>query len=266
MMMWRHDLSSFSHSLLKLLPSPAHGYRDSMTTTPRDYMKCTSPFILSLRLSVSVLAFHILCLISCGRSRCSGSRREESAEKLVNPQPLHMCSHGRVELQGQRLIVWETPQLDQFFKDNLRMTTSSQGGLMRWWTEEPCQPYILRASITLVFLSLLIEMCIIVVQHQSWVICNLFECIHSHLKSRFVRAQKTFSACSKMEGFHFVFSNCTKTCIYPCVFHQGLDYKVALVQPNHFPPITVVQSPHVQHPPSHNWKLSLDSTASKLRR
>lgn len=85
----------------------------------------------------------------------------------------------------------------------------------------------------------------------------------AHLKSGCPRAQKTFCACSKMEA---PIQYLAKTCIYQCVFHQGLDYEAAWLQPHHFPPITFAPSPHIQHPPSHNWKLSLDSAASELRR
>lgn len=67
-------------------------------------------------------------------------------------------------------------------------------------------------------------------------------------------------------GSNFVFSSCVKTCIYLCVFHQGLGCKAAWTPPHHFPPKSRAASSHIRHPGSHNWAISLDSTAPKLRR
>lgn len=67
----------------------------------------------------------------------------------------------------------------------------------------------------------------------------------------FFEASKPSAHCEI--GSNFVFSSCVKTCIYLCVFHQGLGCKAAWTPPHHFPPKT----PSCIFPHSTSWQPQL---------
>lgn len=104
-MMSLHNLSSFSHSLVTILPSSAHSYCESVTAKPHDF---TETYILpsflhpsNLVFRAHVLACHILCLISCGRSHHRTTRCAKRAQQgPVKLHSLNLCFHWKVGVVG----------------------------------------------------------------------------------------------------------------------------------------------------------------------
>lgn len=102
-----------------------------------------------------------------------------------------------------------------------------------------------------------LSLCGIVVQYQPWVtfwMINMYNQVLSELERPSVLAVK----------WRLPF----------CIYHLQKDMYLSLClssrsglwsQPNHVSPITLAPSPHVQHPPSHNWKLKPGQRCFKIK-